>query len=381
MIKFLLAWLFLCASLFANINDVNDLQTPKEQQELSGADIPYEESIDTLSKVIYLSYEKIPKRVLKGEIFSITIKNLCVVKDFVNITYKLSNEEGLNIINPIPLRDKDSKYFYDTFYFIATSQNAKLPDFEATLIDTDEKAYKTTILSGEKLNVISLNPKSDFSNIIANSFDILEYKTTNYDATHNIVVFVATAINSDISALKLNGVYKQGIESATHTGNDSKITYYAIVGKSMSNLSFSYFNVLKNRFIFVNIPLIVSDDSVTTQSDLKPTDQSNEIIKMGVAATVAFLAFLIILWRKRYIYLIFIFIPLAYILSIALPSKEVCVKEGSAIYLLPMSNGTIFEKATTQYNLQKEAEIEGWTKVQLNNEKIGWVKDEDICSH
>jgi len=380
-IKFLLAWLFLCASLFANINDVNDLQTPKEQQELSGADIPYEESIDTLSKVIYLSYEKIPKRVLKGEIFSITIKNLCVVKDFVNITYKLSNEEGLNIINPIPLRDKDSKYFYDTFYFIATSQNAKLPDFEATLIDTDEKAYKTTILSGEKLNVISLNPKSDFSNIIANSFDILEYKTTNYDATHNIVVFVATAINSDISALKLNGVYKQGIESATHTGNDSKITYYAIVGKSMSNLSFSYFNVLKNRFIFVNIPLIVSDDSVTTQSDLKPTDQSNEIIKMGVAATVAFLAFLIILWRKRYIYLIFIFIPLAYILSIALPSKEVCVKEGSAIYLLPMSNGTIFEKATTQYNLQKEAEIEGWTKVQLNNEKIGWVKDEDICSH
>jgi len=379
--KLLLAWLFFCASLFANINDVNDLQTPKEQQELSGADIPYEESIDTLSKVIYLNYEKIPKRVLKGEIFSITIKNLCVVKDFVNITYKLSNEEGLNIINPIPARDKDSKYYYDTFYFIATSQNAKLPDFEATLIDTDEKAYKTTILSGEKLNVISLNPKNDFSNIIANSFDILEYKTTNYDATHNIVVFVATAINSDISALKLNGVYKQGIESATHTGNDSKITYYAIVGKSMSNLSFSYFNVLKNRFIFVNIPLIVSDDSVTTQSDLKPTDQSNEIIKMGAAATVAFLAFLIILWRKRYIYLIFIFIPLAYILSIALPSKEVCVKEGSAIYLLPMSNGTIFEKATAQYSLQKEAEIEGWTKVQLNNEKIGWVKDEDICSH
>lgn len=379
--KLLLAWLFFCASLFANINDVNDLQTPKEQQELSGADIPYEESIDTLSKVIYLNYEKIPKRVLKGEIFSITIKNLCVVKDFVNITYKLSNEEGLNIINPIPARDKDSKYYYDTFYFIATSQNAKLPDFEATLIDTDEKAYKTTMLSGEKLNVISLNPKNDFSNIIANSFDILEYKTTNYDATHNIVVFVATAINSDISALKLNGVYKQGIESATHTGNDSKITYYAIVGKSMSNLSFSYFNVLKNRFIFVNIPLIVSDDSVTTQSDLKPTDQSNEIIKMGAAATVAFLAFLIILWRKRYIYLIFIFIPLAYILSIALPSKEVCVKEGSAIYLLPMSNGTIFEKATAQYSLQKEAEIEGWTKVQLNNEKIGWVKDEDICSH
>jgi|OM-RGC.v1.003840060 hypothetical protein len=380
-IKFLLAWLFFHALLFANIDDANNIQTSTQKQEFGGEDVPYEENLDTLSKVIYLNYEKIPQRVLKGEIFSITIKNLCVVKNFVDITYKLSNETGLKILNPLPSRQKDSKYYYDTFYFIATSQNAKLPDFEATLIDTGEKAYKTTILSGEKLNVISLNPKSDFSNIIANSFDIIEYKTTSYDATHNIVVFVATAINSDISALKLNGVYKQGIESATHTGNDSKITYYAIVGKSMSNLSFSYFNVLKNRFIFVNIPLIVSDDSVTTQSDLKPTDQSNEMIKMGVAATVAFLAFLIILWRKRYIYLIFIFIPLGYILSIALPSKEVCVKEGSSIYLLPMNNGTIFEKAASQYNLQKEAEVNGWIKVQLNNKKIGWVKNEDICSH
>lgn len=380
MIKFLLAWLFFYALLFANFNDANNVQTSTQKQEFGGEDIPYEESLDTLSKVIYLNYEKIPQRVLKGEIFSITIKNLCVVKNFVDITYKLSNEEGLKIVNPLPSREKDSKYYYDTFYFIATSQNAKLPDFEAHLIDANEKAYKTTMLSGEKLNVIALNPKNDFSNIIANSFDILEYKTTTYDATHNIIVFVATVENSDISALKLNGVYKQGIESVTHTGNDFKITYYAIVGKSMSSLSFSYFNVLKNRFIFVNIPLIVSDDSVTTQSDLKPTDQSNDIIKMGVAAAIALMAFLLVLWRKRYIYLVFIFAPLAYILSIALPSKEVCIKEGSAIYLLPMSNGTIFEKATTQYSLQKEAEIKGWTKVQLNNEKIGWVKDEDICS-
>lgn len=379
--KVLLAWLFFCAALFANLDDASDIQAPQEKQESSGGgDVPYEENIGTLSKAIYLSYEKIPQRVLKGEIFSVTIKNLCVVKNFVNITYKLSNQEGLKILNPIPTRDKDSKYFYDTFNFIATSQNAKLPDFEASLIDANEKAYQTTLLSGEKLNVIALNPKSDFSNIIANTFDILEYKTTSYDTTHNIVVFVATATNTDISALKLNGVFKQGVESVTHSNNDYKITYYAIVGKSMSTLSFSYFNILKNRFIFVNIPLIVSDDSVTTQSDLKPTNQSNEIIKMGAAAAVAFIAFIVVIWRKRYIYLIFIFIPLAYILSIAAAAKDVCIKEGASIYLLPMNNGTIFEKASSQYTLKKEAEVKGWSKVQLNNEKIGWVKDEDTCS-
>lgn len=59
---------------------------------------------------------------------------------------------------------------------------------------------------------------------------------------------------------------------------------------------------------------------------------------MGAAAVVALVAFIIILWRRRYIYLIFIAIPLAYILSITLPSKEVCVKEvlGFICFLCPM---------------------------------------------
>lgn len=372
MIKLLFIWLFFLGLAFVNVSAF---------ERGADVDVPYEEPIEEASKVLYLNFEKLPQRVLKGEVFPITIKTLCVIKDFSDIQYKLSNMQGLKLLSDTPSRVKDSKHYYDTFYFIATSQSAKLPDFEATLIPTNNKNYQSTHLSGEVLNVISLNPKSDFSNIIANSFEILEYKTTSYDATHNIVVFVATAQNCDISALKLNGVYKQGVESVTNSFTDAKITYYAIIDKKLQTLSFSYFNLIKNKFLFVNIPIIVNDDSVTTQSDLKPKDQSNEILKMGAAAVVALVAFIIILWRRKYIYLVFIALPLAYILSIALPSKEVCIKEGSAIYLLPMSNGTIFEQAPKEYHLQKEAEVKGWVKVQLQDQKIGWVKNEDLCSN
>ncbi len=370
--KLLLAWLFFSTLAFANPNVLGDT---------TDADVPYEEAIEDTSKVLYLNFENIPQRVLKGEVFPITIKTLCVIKDFKDIQYKLSNMQGLKMLSDTPSRVKDSKHYYDTFYFIATSQNAKIPDFEATLIPTNNKNYQSTHLSGEVLNVISLNPKSDFSNIIANSFEILEYKTTSYDATHNIVVFVATAQNCDISTLKLSGVYKQGIESITSSFTDAKITYYAIIDKKIQTLSFSYFNLIKNKFIFSNIPIIVNDDSVTTQSDLKPKDQSNEILKMGAAAVVALVAFIIILWRRKYIYLLFIVLPLSYILSLTLPSKEVCIKEGAGIYLLPMSNGTIFEQAPKEYHLQKEAEVKGWIKVQLQDQKIGWVKNEDLCSN
>ena len=339
-------------------------------------------STQNLPKVLYLNFEKTPHRVIKGEIFSITIKTLSTVPSFVDITYEMTNHEGLKPLNDVPYRDEDAKYYHDTFYFLTTQSKAKIPDFTATLHDyNDSIVYKETKLLGENLNVVTLNPKKDFANIVANSFELLEYKTTSYDDTHNIVVFVATATNSDISAFNLQNVFKQGIESMTESYFDSKIVYYAVIGKELEKLSFSYFNLEKNNFVRVDIPIIVSDDSVTTQSDLKPTDHSHEKIKIVIAASIALIAFLFILWRQKYIYLIFIIIPLGYIAYIVIPSKEVCIKVGSEIHLLPVKNGTIFEKTNTIYHLQKEGSVKDFVKVKLKNEKIGWVKNEDICKN
>lgn len=378
----LLAWLLLFSTLYANPSDLPESDNSANVQNLNQNITPAETVAETaeLPKVLYLSYEKIPQRVLTGEIFPLTIKTLSTIKDFVDITYELSNIEGLKLLSDFPSREMDSKYYYETFYFLVTSKNATLPNFKATLLDYNNTPYRATTLLGEKLNVIALNPQKDFSNIVANSFEIVEYKTTNYDNTRNIVIFVATATNCNISALKLNGVFKQGIESLSESYLDSKVTYYAIIDKKIENLSFSYFNLVKNRFLPINIPIIVNDDSVTTQSDLKPKDQSHEILKMSIAAVIAFGAILMTLLRKRRIYMLIIVLSLAYIAYTAVPSKEICIKQGSNIYLLPVANGTIFETTPSRYNLHKEDEVKGWIKVQLENKKIGWVRDEDICS-
>ncbi len=333
-----------------------------------------------LQKVLYLSFKEMPQRVIKGEIFSITLKTLSTVKNFTNITYKISNHRGLEILNDTPSREKDSKYYYDTFYFLTTSSRARIPNFRATLHSDNKKIYKKTTLVGKKLKVVTLNPKKNFSNIIADSFAISEYKTTTFDEQHNIIVFVATATNCDIKSFRLQGPFKQGIESTTGTHFDSKIIYYAVINKKLEKFSFSYFNLKKNRFMLLNIPIIVVDDSVTTQSDLKPKDQSKERLKMSIAAVIAFIASIFILWRRRYVYLVFIIIPLVYIAYIAIPSKEVCIKAGAEIYLLPVHNGTIFEKSSSEYHLQKEGSVKDFIKVKLKNEKIGWVKNEDICT-
>lgn len=368
-----LSLFFLVSFLFAD-----DLNISKE----SNATSP-EEVVKPLymPKVLYVNFQDIPKRVLKGEIFSITIKSLSTLQDTTDILYEFSNLYGLKLFNELPQRQKDSKYYYDTFYFLTTSSSAKLPDITANVRTYDETPHKSAFLSGPKLNVITLNPKNNFSNIIANSFSLNEYKTTTYDDNHNIIVFMATAKNCDIKSMKFKNVFKQGIESIQEGYLESKITYYIVINKEIKNFTFSYFNLTTNRYNLVNIPIIVNDDSVTTQSDLKPKDQSRERLKMYIAAGVALFGFVFILWRKKYIYLVFIIIPLAYIGYIAMPSKILCIKQGAKIHLLPVHNGTIFQTTQETIHLQKEGSIEGFVKVKLQNDKIGWVSDEDICSY
>jgi len=351
------------------------------------------------NKVIYLSYDQVPQRVVKGEIFSITLKVLSTIKDFQDIEYTFSNHNGLEILNTVPHREEKGKYYYETFYLSANESEAKLPDIEASLIisnsssleenstqviDIDDYTsvaiYDTTLLSGPKLNVITLNPKKNFSNIIADTFELVDYKTTSYDNHHNIIIFVATATNCSIEQMNFQNVFKQGVESLTSSYFDSRITYYIVINKKIENFSFSYFDLTKNRYIPINIPIIVDDDSVSTQSDLKPKDQSRVFLKMQIAASVAFVGFIFILWRKRYLYLVFILLPLIYIIYLSIPAKDICVKEASHIYLLPVTNGTIFETTSSEQYYQKEGNTQGFVKVKLKNEKIGWVKNEDICS-
>ena len=331
------------------------------------------------NKVIYLNYDEIPKRVIKGEIFTVTLKTLSTVRDFDDIEYEFLNYSGLEILDSTPLREERGKFYYDTFHILSTASYAKLPDINATLIAPRE--YNSTFIYGPELNIITLNPKKNFSNIIADEFAIVEYKTTTYDQSHNIVIFVAQAKKCNIKAMHFKNVYKQGSESLKESYDESRITYFVVIDKRIENFTFSYFNLKKNNFAMVNIPIIVDDDSVTTQSDLKPRDQSHDRIKMYIAASIAFVAFFFVLWRKTYIYLIFILIPLAYIIMLAIPEKTICIKEGAQIRLLPVENGTIFETTQTKYYLPKEGSVKNFIKVKLQNEKIGWVKNEDTCSY
>jgi hypothetical protein len=64
-----------------------------------------------------------------------------------------------------------------------------------------------------------------------------------------------------------------------------------------------------------------------------------------------------------------------------IPQKQICIKKGTKIRILPVNNATIFEVTKNKIQLTKIGSTKGFSKVELKNNKIGWIKNEDICSN
>ena len=369
MLRLLFALLLGSVLVFGVENDAN---TTNEEQNATASK----------QKVLYLSYVEVPKRVIKGELFSITIKTISVVQEFEDIEYTLKNQKGIEIVNDgIPYRKTTEHAFLDTFYFKATSSDIRLPDITATLKDYFGNTYPSTTLKAEPIEAIALNPTKDYCNIVAKSLNIDRYKTTSYDTTHNIVVFAVSAKQTFLKDFHLKNVTLQGFESVNDTIESSKMIYYAVIDKKEENLPFSYFNTIKNDYIKLNIPIVVEEDSVATQSDLTPKDNSKKQLKLFIASGIILFGVIMLLWRQRYIYIVFIAIPAIYVVYLLIPEKKICIQPNTKILILPLENGTVFEVTSSTMRLQKVGETKGFIKVELPNKKIGWVKNEDTCTH
>lgn len=333
------------------------------------------------AKLLYQSYYELPKKLFKGQVFTLTIKALSAKKGYERLDYNFSNGSGLTLLSDEKERKINSPYFYDTFYFQVTGNRVRIPDVKTSLIFKDESGSLNETLRGERISTVRLNPEKDFSQVLAENFNILEYKTSQYDNQHNIVVFSAEAKMANLNDFSLQAADKEGIDAYEQELPYSKFTYYAVVSKQLNELKFTYFNLNTRRFQDVVIPIIVINDRVSTQTDLAPTQNTHVFAKIIAAGLVSAVGIVLFIYRRKKLYLLIVILPLFFIAKLSVPIKHVCVKEDSNIYLLPMKNGTIFEKVPFRFTTESLGEAENFTKIRMQNNQIGWVQDENLCKN
>ena len=331
-------------------------------------------------KVLYLSYhdenfkENVPERVYNGQYFSITLKTLSTIKQYDKLKYSLRGAKGVRLQNHVPHRTKRGAYVLDTFDFLATSSHIRLPDFTATL------GHEKSTLKGETIEGVTLNPDQKFSGLLADDLEITAINAKKYDNKHNILTFDADVKHSNIKAFKLNNANEQGFESAKQGIDKASMTYYAVIDKKYDTLVFTYFNLIKERYMKVKIPVDVIDDSVSTQSDLKPTENRHHLIKIGIAAAIILFALILLLVYRQWWLLLFILIPGLYIAYESTPSEEICVKADTPLYLLPINNATVFDVLPAQGIFEVKHSVKGYKQITYNK-KIGWINEDNICSN
>ena len=326
-------------------------------------------------KVIYISYldeESIPERVFNGEYFSIQIKTLSTIRQHNKLKYTFKGGRGAHLQNNVPYRKDKGSYVIDTFYFMATSSNIVLPNITASI------GTHHATLKGKKIIGVTLNPDKKFSGILADEFKITMMDAKKYDNKHNIITFEANAKHCDIKKFHLNIANEQGFERSKVGINNSSMTYYAVLPKKYDKLEFTYFNLKKERYIKIMMPIEVMDDSVSTQSDLKPTESKHNIIKIAIAAAVIVIAIILLIVYRKWWIAIFIIFPGIFIALQATPAKMICVNAHAPLYLLPIENATVFDVLSAQGEFEVKHSVKGYKQI-THNKKIGWVSEDDIC--
>jgi hypothetical protein len=332
----------------------------------------------TASAGLNLEFTNLPTHPYVGEIIALSVKVTPVNLASGNVEYSIQNEEGIRIFSDTPQRKVKNDAVYDTFYFLVQSPSIRLPDVTATLTST---GVVSETLSGISLNATPLTAPASFANVLADQFEIINYKTTPYNNESNVVIFSVKAQRCNISDFSIQNAIKQGFESKLSNVGESQMTYYAIIPNTEKSLTFSIFNLKKQRYDSLSIPIVVDDDTVSTQSDLSPTDSRHIELKIGLAIGVVLLLSALFYWRRRKWYLYLSAIPMFYIVYVFLPNQNICVKKDAPIYLLPIKNGTIFEMTLQEEHLEAEKVVGDFTKIHLTNDKVGWINKRDICSN
>jgi hypothetical protein len=332
---------------------------------------------------IYLKYLEYPSNVYSNQVFKIKMKATIVADDYSQIETIFSNGLNVSLLNEQSqwTTDNDNE-FINTFVFKASTRSFRLPTITLNLNDEYNITKFSKSIKPIKINFknIALNDNL-FSQVIAQDLNISRQITRQYNNKQLLTILKIDAINSNLNDFHINDYEEQGIDNITEDGNLKSMYYYIVVPRDTKHISFKYYNYKTQQFKLVTININLDEQLVSTQTDLNP--QNSKLLyyqKIFLLLTIAI--FIIIFFIFRNNLNLFILIVLILILTyLYLPNKVLLVPQNTKIYILPITNSTVFTILQHNTNVEVLKSNHKFKKIILPNQTIGWIKNEDISIH
>ncbi len=319
-------------------------------------------------------YSYVPKKVYENQLFPVTIIGIGDTGTYMpEFTFDTSSQIQPLFQKPLVIRNGNDSFY--TFYFQAKEKDIRIPPLFISS-PTIENTFPS-----QNIFINTLKKREDFCNILAADMKIKNSQVSNYDEKNHIVTLSIEAFEANMEDMSLKGVVESGIENIKRHFAKVRAEFYFVVPVENKLLKFTYFNTIKKQYVFIEVPIVLEDASVSTQSDLNPKEDSFEKLKKYALITFSFFFLLMFLLKRDFFYLVFAVISFITLLTLFIPHKKICVQQGAPLYIIPTATSTTSTKIDEKLDTLLLGEREGYKKVEYKEGIIGWIKNEDLCQN
>jgi len=304
---------------------------------------------------LIVKYNNLKPFYYKNQIVNLNMK---ILSPYPNLMFLNSSNIQLNIkqINP---------YIYEiNATFKADETNKTLE------IYSNSNNFTQTLNLNNVIKTKPLPHIEHFSGIIADNLEILN-PISSKDDNKTILSFSIKCENCNIKDFNLSD-FKT--EQKLTIDSNNEISYYIILPSNQKKLNFYYYNLKENKFKKVEIPIILKEQTISTQTDINP-NENKFFTPLNIFILILISISLIIFLIFQKIWLLILPIILSGFIAIQfIPKGEITLKPGTKVQILPTPNSTVF------YIIKKEQKVEilnkrgNYVKIKINN-KIGWVHE------
>ncbi len=318
-------------------------------------------------------YSYMPKKVYENQLFPVTVLDTTERVDHPQFQFDISSDVQPLFEKPLVVRNGNDRFY--TFYFKASKVNVRIPTLFIISDSMDISLEKHTIPLSQ------LKSREDFCAVIAADMKIKNHQVSNYDESHHLVILSIEAFEANLEDIRLNNVEEFGIEHLERENAKAEAEFYVVLPQAQKNLKFTYFNTIKKQYVFLEVSVELADASVTTQSDLNPKEDSFEKLKKYTFITLVLFFFLMFLFKRDFFYLVLGVVSLITLLTFYIPHKQICVKQGAPLYILPTETSTMSTKVDEKFEAMLLGERGEFKKIEYKKGIIGWIKNEDLCDN
>jgi hypothetical protein len=319
-------------------------------------------------------YSYLPKKVYENQVFPVTVI-VMGAKEQEKLDFKFDSKRGIQPLfeKPLVIKNGDDRFY--TFYFKAKDQDIWIPALTIT-----SKSNETVLLSSH-IPLENLQANDQFSGVIAADLKVRNAQVSNYDEKSHIATLNIEANEANLEDMKLLHVQESGIEDIER--NFAKVSgdLYAVLPLEQKELQFTYFNTIQNEYNTIKLPIEVKDASLVTHSDLNPKEDSFD--KLKKFSLIFFSAFFLLMFvfKRDFFYLVLGAVSFITLLTLFIPHKKVCIKQGAPLYILPTKTSTVSTYIDQKFETMLLGERKPYLKIEYKKGIVGWVKDEDLCEN